>query len=45
LIRGLSIVDNKKICNLTNEVHLTLTEWKLIPCIFPMRTTERIGRG
>jgi hypothetical protein len=34
------IVD--KIWNLTNEVHLTLTEWKPIPHIYSMRTT--VGR-
>jgi hypothetical protein len=25
-----------KIWNLTNEIHLTLTEWKSIPYIFPI---------
>jgi hypothetical protein len=30
---------------LTSEIHLTLTEWKPIPYIFPIRTTVRIGRG
>ncbi len=34
-----------KIWNLTNEIHLTLTEWKRIPYIFPIRTTVRMGRG
>jgi hypothetical protein len=34
-----------KIWNLTSEIHLTLTEWKPIPYIFPIRTTVRIGRG
>jgi DUF438 domain-containing protein len=29
---------------LTNEIHLTLTEWKPIPYIFPIRTTVRIGQ-
>ena len=28
-----------KIWNLTSEIHLTLTEWKPIPYIFPIRTT------
>ncbi len=31
--------------NLTNEIHLTLTEWKRIPYIFPIRTTVHMGRG
>jgi hypothetical protein len=30
-----SMID--KIWNLTNEVHLTLTEWKPIPLIYPIR--------
>ena len=30
------------IWNLTNEVHLTLTEWKSIPHIYPMCT--KVGR-
>jgi hypothetical protein len=30
---------------LTSEINLTLTEWKPIPYIFPIRTTVRIGRG
>jgi hypothetical protein len=33
-----------KIWNLTNEIHLTLTEWKPIPYIFPIRTTVHIGQ-
>ncbi len=31
--------------NLTSEIHLTLTVWKPIPYIFPIRTTVHIGRG
>ena len=34
-----------KIWNLTSEIHLTLTEWKPIPYIFPIRATVLIGRG
>ena len=34
-----------KIWNLTNEIHLTLTDWKPIPYIFPIRTTVPIDRG
>jgi hypothetical protein len=30
---------------LTNEIHLTLTEWKPIPYIFPIRTTVCLDRG
>jgi hypothetical protein len=37
-----SIVD--KIWNLTNEVHLTHTEWKPFPCIYPICTTV-VGRA
>ena len=29
---------------MTNDIHLTLTEWKPIPYIFPIRTTVRIGQ-
>ena len=39
---GESVIDSRKVWNLTNEVHLTLTEWNPIPRIYPIRAT--VGR-